>query len=259
MLKTDLSGVQNNTFAATAFSSYGAFWMGFGIFNIMAKVCRSPAWDWLLPSKMPCNTATMAAAYTSTLIQPHAAWLCHFLERRRPLRVKPAAGAAQAGIWQGDFNGHAPKAYSFEKAEQMMLSLFGILTFIFFMQTLRMNRALQVPPPASAQLKPHAASCVRSCPHALALVARVERLWMETHLMPHSNVEACGAWSASVRVLGADPVLLAGGALLPTGRRRGQPAPAQGAPPHPRCLGQGTPDALDRAKGSLSASSHLLS
>ena len=138
--------MQNNTFAATAFSSYGAFWMGFGIFNIMAKVCRSPAWDWLLLSKMPCNTATMSAAYISTLIQLHIAWLCQFLECRRPLRVKPAAGAAQAGIWQGDFNGHAPKAYNFEKAEQMMLSLFGILTFIFFMQTLRMNRALQVRP-----------------------------------------------------------------------------------------------------------------
>ncbi|KAK9835027.1 hypothetical protein WJX81_005124 [Elliptochloris bilobata] len=76
---------KNNTFAATAFSSYGAFWMGFGIFNIMVK----------------------------------------------------------AGTWQGDFNGHAPKHYSFEKAEQMMLSLFGILTFIFFVMTLRMNRALQ--------------------------------------------------------------------------------------------------------------------
>ena len=34
---------QNNTFAATAFSSYGAFWMGFGMFNILLKVrCTHP-------------------------------------------------------------------------------------------------------------------------------------------------------------------------------------------------------------------------
>ena len=32
---------QNNTFAATAFSSYGAFWMGFGMFNILLKVRRT--------------------------------------------------------------------------------------------------------------------------------------------------------------------------------------------------------------------------
>ena len=32
---------QNNTFAATAFSSYGAFWMGFGMFNILDKVRRT--------------------------------------------------------------------------------------------------------------------------------------------------------------------------------------------------------------------------
>ncbi len=49
----------------------------------------------------------------------------------------------QAGIWNADYNGHTPKKYSFEQAEQMMLSLFGILTFIFAVQTLRMNRALQ--------------------------------------------------------------------------------------------------------------------
>ncbi|KAK9828373.1 hypothetical protein WJX81_000706 [Elliptochloris bilobata] len=49
----------------------------------------------------------------------------------------------QAGVWQGDLNGHAPKHYDTDKAEQMMLALFGLLTLIFAVQTLRMNRALQ--------------------------------------------------------------------------------------------------------------------
>ena len=73
-----------------------------------------------------------------------------------------AAGATQAGIWQGDFNGHKPKAYNFEKAEQMMLSLFGILTFIFFMQTLRMNRALQARPRPWPCSKSNTASSVQN-------------------------------------------------------------------------------------------------
>ena len=93
-----------------------------------------------------------------------------------------------------------------------MLSLFGILTFIFFMQTLRMNRALQArprlwpssnnilvhvchllhadaaheprpagPPPALAKLKQHTSSCAQSCPHALVLTACVECLLEEIH------------------------------------------------------------------------------
>ena len=86
--------------------------------------------------------------------------------------AKAAGGAAQAGIWQGDFNGHAPKAYSFEKAEQMMLSLFGILTFIFFVQTLRMNRALQARLLPWRTLAPQiAAAHHRTCAHFPLLIA----------------------------------------------------------------------------------------
>ena len=93
-----------------------------------------------IPKKSFCNMPTMcAAAPPNQELQAQEATCV-------APACKPAAGAAQAGIWQGDFNGHAPKPYSFEKAEQMMLSLFGILTFIFFVQTMRMNRALQARP-----------------------------------------------------------------------------------------------------------------
>ena len=32
---------RNNTFAGVAFSSYGAFWLGYGIYGILASVSHS--------------------------------------------------------------------------------------------------------------------------------------------------------------------------------------------------------------------------
>lgn len=78
---------KGSTFGATAFISYGAFWMGLALFTIL----------------------NAAGVWT---------------------------GASQA---QGDV-----KPFVFVKADQMMLSLFGILTSIFFVGTLKINRALQV-------------------------------------------------------------------------------------------------------------------
>ncbi|EIE24448.1 hypothetical protein COCSUDRAFT_65361 [Coccomyxa subellipsoidea C-169] len=76
---------KNNTFAATAFSSYGGFWLGWGLYMIL-----------------------------------HA-----------------------ANIWTGESSSKPVKNYSLVTTEEMMLSLWGILTFCFFVQTLRINRALQ--------------------------------------------------------------------------------------------------------------------
>ncbi|CAL8467440.1 g6978 [Coccomyxa elongata] len=76
---------KNNTFAATAFSSYGGFWMGWALYQILHS----------------------------------------------------------ANIWTGESSGKIVKNYSGVTTEEMMLSLWGILTFLFFIQTLRINRALQ--------------------------------------------------------------------------------------------------------------------
>lgn len=44
---------------------------------------------------------------------------------------------AQANIWTGESSGKPLKAYSLVSTEEMMLSLWGILTFCFFMQVPR--------------------------------------------------------------------------------------------------------------------------
>lgn len=46
-------------------------------------------------------------------------------------------------MWTGESSGKPLKSYDIVGADQMMLSLWGILTFCFFVQTLRINRALQ--------------------------------------------------------------------------------------------------------------------
>lgn len=74
-----------NTFGATAFSSYGAFWLGFALFGILE----------------------------------------------------------QAGIWNGASSPGVAAAYHFARGDQLMLSLWGILTTIFFFCTLRSNRVIQ--------------------------------------------------------------------------------------------------------------------
>lgn len=74
-----------NTFGATAFSSYGAFWMGFALFGILK----------------------------------------------------------QAGIWNGSSATGVAAPYLFARGDQLMLSLWGILTTIFFLCTLRSNRIIQ--------------------------------------------------------------------------------------------------------------------
>lgn len=74
-----------NTFAATAFSSYGGFWMGYALYQILKA----------------------------------------------------------ANVWTGQSSSTPVKSFNPVEADQMMLSLWGILTFCFFIQTLRINRALQ--------------------------------------------------------------------------------------------------------------------
>lgn len=73
-----------STFGATAFITYGAFWMGLALFTI----------------------------------------------------------GNSAGLWSGGSQGKAAP-FVFARADQMMLSLYGILTTIFFVSTLAINRALQ--------------------------------------------------------------------------------------------------------------------
>ncbi|CAK0760474.1 hypothetical protein CVIRNUC_002774 [Coccomyxa viridis] len=74
-----------NTFAATAFSSYGGFWMGWSLYGILKS----------------------------------------------------------ANVWTGQSSSTPVAHYDGTTADEMMLSLWGILTFLFFVQTLRINRALQ--------------------------------------------------------------------------------------------------------------------
>ena len=51
---------------------------------------------------------------------------------------------AQANVWTGQSSSTPLKTpYSGKTTEEMLLSLWGILTFIFFVMTLRINRALQ--------------------------------------------------------------------------------------------------------------------
>ena len=49
-----------------------------------------------------------------------------------------------AGVWNGSAATGVAAPYSFVRADQAMLCLFGILTSIFFVGTLKINRALQV-------------------------------------------------------------------------------------------------------------------
>lgn len=78
---------KGSTFGATAFMTYGAFWMGLALFTILNA----------------------------------------------------------AGVWSGasQAQGEVTK-FVFVRADQMMLCLYGILTSIFFVGTLKINRALQV-------------------------------------------------------------------------------------------------------------------
>jgi len=74
-----------NTFAATAFSSYGGFWMGWALYGILKS----------------------------------------------------------ANVWTGQSSSTPVVNYNSATPDEMMLSLWGILTFCFFVQTLRINRGLQ--------------------------------------------------------------------------------------------------------------------
>ena len=51
--------------------------------------------------------------------------------------------AVQANVWTGQSSSTPVKTYDAVGATEMMLSLWGILTFCFFCQTLRINRGLQ--------------------------------------------------------------------------------------------------------------------
>ena len=50
---------------------------------------------------------------------------------------------AQANVWTGESSSKPVKSYNAVGADEMMLSLWGILTFCLFVQTLRINRGLQ--------------------------------------------------------------------------------------------------------------------
>ena len=52
--------------------------------------------------------------------------------------------AVQANVWTGQSSNTPVKTYDAGGATEMMLSLWGILTFCFFCQTLRINRGLQM-------------------------------------------------------------------------------------------------------------------
>ncbi|EIE19959.1 hypothetical protein COCSUDRAFT_44355 [Coccomyxa subellipsoidea C-169] len=49
-----------------------------------------------------------------------------------------------ANVWTGQSSNTPIPDYSLIKTQEMMLSLWGIITFCFFIQTLRINRVLQV-------------------------------------------------------------------------------------------------------------------
>ena len=58
-------------------------------------------------------------------------------------RADAVGTVVQANVWTGESSSKPVKSYNAVGADEMMLSLWGILTFCLFVQTLRINRGLQ--------------------------------------------------------------------------------------------------------------------